>query len=205
MTCPTLARVPESDLGSWRPLSLQSLVDTFAPAPFRWWVSGGHALELHLARSWRAHGDTDVGIARNDLDAVYPLLAPWDPHIASAGHLAPWRGDQLSVDQHQNNVWFRRSAAGPWILDVTISEASDSHWIYRRDPAVQVPWDLAVLHHSDGIPYLAPELQLLYKSKHPRPKDDIDAAEVIPHLDERQRAFLKRSLGSAHPWQRLLA
>lgn len=38
---------------------------------------------------------------------------------------------------------------------------------------------MAVLRSAAGIPYLAPELQLLYKSKGLRPKDDVDAAEVI--------------------------
>lgn len=71
-----VGEVPEPDLASWRPLSFERLVDAFAPAPFRWWASGGHALEPHLARSWRARDDTNVGIARNDLDAVYPLLLP---------------------------------------------------------------------------------------------------------------------------------
>ena len=56
---------------------------------------------------------------------------------------------------------------------------------------------------SEGVPYLAPELQLLFKSKVPRPKDDIDAAEVIPALDVTQRTFLARRLEPDHPWQQL--
>ena len=47
------------------------------------------------------------------------------------------------------------------MLDVTIGEGSDENWICRRDPSVVVPWDLAVLRSSEGVPYLAPELQLL--------------------------------------------
>lgn len=57
---------------------------------------------------------------------------------------------------------------------------------------------------AEGIPYLAPELQLLYKSTGLRSKDDVDAAEVIPSLDARQRDLLSRLLESAHPWQRRL-
>jgi hypothetical protein len=37
-----------------------------------------------------------------------------------------------------------------------------------------------------------------------RPKDDVDAAEVIPHLDDRQRELLARLLGPDHAWRRLL-
>lgn len=180
-------------------------MDTFSPAPFRWWVTGGHALELHLGRSWRTHEDTDIGVVREELPAVYPLLSQWDAHIAAAGQLAPWRGESLRSDRHQTNLWCRLSASGPWVLDVTIGEGSDTAWIYRRDSSVQVPWEQAVLHSADGVPYLAPELQLLYKSQGVRPKDNADAAEVIPGLDGRQRDLLVRSLGRSHPWQRLLA
>ena len=102
-------------------------------------------------------------------------------------------------------MWCRLNADGPWVLDVTISEGSDDNWIYRRDPTIHVPWDMAVLRTAEGIPYLAPELQLLYKSKGMRSKDDIDAAEVIPSLDARRRELLSRLLDSNHPWQRRLA
>lgn len=194
-----------SALGPWEPLGLESVVETFASAPFRWWVSGGNALDLHLGRTWRDHDDTDVGVVRSDLRALHTLLSHWDLHVAAVGQLTLWRGEPLEVARHQNNVWCRLTPVGPWILDVTVGEGPDENWIYRRDPSVQVPWGVAVLRTADGIPYLAPELQLLYKSKGLRPKDEVDAAEVIPCLDARQRGRLSRLLESNHPWQRRLA
>jgi hypothetical protein len=50
-----------------------------------------------------------------------------------------------------------------------------------------------------------PELQLLFKRKGPRSKDDIDAAEVIPSLDARQRGLLSRLLESNDAWLHQLA
>src|SRR5262245_10805691 len=82
-----------SELGPWEPLELDSVVEVFAPAAFCWWISGGHALDLHLKRSWRSHDDTDVGVLRRDLGSVYSLLSDWDPHVAAAGHLTPWHGE----------------------------------------------------------------------------------------------------------------
>lgn len=161
----------------------------------------GNALDLDCGRTWRCHEDTDVGIPRHDLSAFHELFAHWDLHVAADGHLTPWRGQLLLGARHQNNVWCRRAPDGPWELDVTISDGSEQHWIYRRDPSLHVPWDHAVLHTASGIPYLAPELQLLYKSKGPRPKDDIDAAEVIPTLETHQREVLSAHLRPTHPWQ----
>ncbi len=194
-----------SEFGPWEPLELASVVEAFAPARFRWWISGGHALDLHLGRTWRYHEDTDVGVVRRDLGALHSLLSDWDLHVAAAGHLTPWHGEPLDAGRHQNNVWCRRAPGRPWALDVTIGEGSNDSWTYRRDPSVQVPWPLAVLHTTDGVPYLSPELQLLYKSKGRRPKDDVDAAEVVPDLDDRQRELLSRLLEPDHAWQRLLA
>lgn len=200
----TVTAMSAQELGPWEPLTVESVVATFASASFRWWISGGHALDLHLQRSWRDHEDTDVGVLRRDLPTVYALLCHWDVQVAAAGQLTPWRGEPLDADQHQNNVWCRLTAAGPWVLDTTINEGSGEHWIYRRDHSVQLAWNLAVLHTADGIPYLAPELQLLYKSKGLRPKDNVDAAAVIPTLDARQHDFLAGLLAPDHPWRRLL-
>lgn len=196
--------MPPSDLGPWKPLELESVVEIFTRAPFRWWISGGRALDLHLGRTWRDHADTDVGVERRELRSAHALLSHWDLHVAAAGQLRKWLGEPLIRVQHENNVWCRATADGPWLIDVTISEGSDEGWIYRRDPSVMVPWDVAVLRTTSGIPYLAPELQLLHKSREPRPKDEIDAAEVTAHLDSGRRKVLARLLEPDHPWQPLL-
>lgn len=60
-----------------------------------------------------------------------------------------------------------------------------------------------MLTTADGLPYLAPELQLLYKSNDVRPKDDADAAIVIGLLDPERRGWLAAHLPAGHPWARL--
>ena len=187
------------DLGRWEPLNLADTIDLFANAQLRWWISGGLALELHVGRSWRDHEDTDVGVVRRDVAAVRFVLEGWDVHVAASGRLSPWAGEDLNGTLHQNNLWCRSRPDGPWELDVTIGEGDDKAWIYRRDPRVSREWADAVLRTPDGVPYLAPELQLLFKSKSPRAKDDLDAREVIPELDEARRSRLRRLLAREHP------
>ena len=193
-----------SDLGTWAPLEIDAVVEIFSPARFRWWISGGRALELHLGRSWRDHDDIDVGVLRCELDSVHSLLAGWDLQVAAEGRLTPWSGELLDASLHQNGLWCRARPGGPWVLDMVVNEGSESGWIFRRDPSVQQSWDHAVLWTADGVPYLAPELQLLFKSKDPRPKDDVDAAQVIPALGHRHRRQLGRLLAPDHPWRHLL-
>jgi lincosamide nucleotidyltransferase A/C/D/E len=54
------------------------------------------------------------------------------------------------------------------------------------------------------VPYLAPDLQLLFKSKDLRPKDGVDAAEVIPSLGGGGLALLRAQLPPDHPWNPLV-
>ena len=188
------------ELGPWAPLSVDAVVDRFAGAPFRWWMSGGRALALHLGRTWRDHDDTDVGILRTDVAAAVARLGGWDVQVAAAGRLTPWTDRPLTAERHENNVWCRPGPDAPWALDLTLNDGDESAWVSRRDPSITRPWAATILRSEGGVPYLAPELQLLFKAKGHRPKDDLDAATVIPALDPDRRRWLAEHLDAGHPW-----
>jgi hypothetical protein len=46
----------------------------------------------------------------------------------------------------------------------------------------------------EGIRFLAPEIQLFYKAKAPRPKDWLDFTMVLPSLTCDQRAWLRDAI-----------
>ncbi len=192
------------DLGPWRPLGLSETVELFHAAPFRWWISGGNALDLHLRRSWRAHEDTDVGILRRDTGRLDRVLIGWDIHVAAAGSLSAWDGRPLEAARNENNLWCRPTPESAWALDVTVGDGDEHEWVYRRDSSVRRTWSQAVLIDENGVPYLAPEIQLLFKSKNLRPKDQIDASIVIPELAPERRFWLAAHLDSDHEWQALV-
>lgn len=188
----------------WAPLPVSEVVAVFSGAPFRWFIAGGHALEMAVGRVWRPHGDVDVGVPRSEVRAVHAHLEGWDLHVAAAGTLTPWSGRPLDEAMQENNVWARRSPEGPWEFDITVGGGDRDAWWSRRDPSIRVPWP-AALEHRDGIPFLAPHLQLLMKSKDVREKDDVDARVVIRTLDVSRRRSLSQWLPDDHPWQELLA
>lgn len=73
---------------------------------------------------------------------------------------------------------------------------------FRRDPRITLELDRVGLVR-DGIPYLAPEIPLLYKSKEPRERDEADLAAVLGELPEARRVWLAGALrlhDPAHPW-----
>ncbi len=195
----------DRDYGPWTPATTPELVDVFAGARFRWWITGGVALELHTGRSWRAHADADVGICRVDAPALHDLLSDMHPYVAADGRLRPWDGGPLSGAHSENNLWVKREEGGAWWLDVAVGDGDEREWRYRRDPGVRRDWDDAVLHSADAVPYLAPEIQLLFKSKGLRAKDDLDAETVIPLLAPERRRWLRDHLPADHPWLGILA
>lgn len=85
-----------------------------------------------------------------------------------------------------------------------IDESGDGDWISRRDPGIRRPLAGIGRTSSDGIPYLVPEIQLFYKAKNPRPKDETDFTAVLPFLATAQRRWLSDALARTfgeHPWQ----
>lgn len=80
--------------------------------------------------------------------------------------------------------------------------------MYRRDPGVRLPLVRALKRGPAGLTVLAPEIVLLYKSKAPRPADELDFRAARPLLDAEARAWLRAALlraGPAHPWAAALA
>ena len=191
-------------LGRWGPLSIPQLIRLLAPARFPWWVGGGHALDLFLGHPTRPHDDLDVEVLRRDQHAAKRLLAGWDLHIAAGGRLRPWP-DHERLAAGANSVWCRPAPGVPWCLQLLLADSDNGNWVFRRNPAIVQPLEAIGLHTADGVPYLAPSVQLLFKAKNPRPKDIADFNAVLPELSTADRAWLASALTATHPGHPWLA
>ncbi len=192
----------DDDLGSWAPLSLSELTEGFKPADFPWWVAGGNALDLFLGKTTRFHEDTDIEILRIDQLKLRQLLGAWDLRIAQDGKLRPWADGEYLPDG-DGSIWCRRYPGSEWILQVLFGESGDGHWEFRRNRNVSLPLEALGRRTLDGIPYLAPAVQLLFKAQDTRPKDHADFEAVVPHLEPPDRAWLISALAATdarHPW-----
>jgi aminoglycoside-2''-adenylyltransferase len=200
-------------LGIWQPWSPHEVARFFAPLAAPWWIAGGWAIDLFLGRQTRAHEDIDVQVLRRDQHAVRALFSAWDVQAAlppprdEAWPFRPWHlGDVL--DESIHDIWCRAAPTQPWTLQLMIADTRDERWICRRTPRiVRSVADLGGVT-ADGIPYLAPEIQILYKAKGCRPKDEADFMRTLPMLDRERRQWLQNALTTAHPhhpWLDLLA
>lgn len=85
-----------------------------------------------------------------------------------------------------------------------LDESSDGLWHSRRHRSVTRPLSELGVFDGAGVWYLAAEVQLFYKAKAPRLKDEADFAAALPHLNDRQREWLRTAIltayGENNPW-----
>jgi hypothetical protein len=73
-------------------------------------------------------------------------------------------------------------------------------WVCRRDESIRRPTVGLIERDPAGIPFLAPEVVLLFKANHTaRDKDDADLARALPLLDADRRRWLADALRIVHP------
>ena len=190
----------------WQASDLGEVIADLGARPWVWWLAGGRALDLFLGRSGRPHADLDIAVPRRDIGEFLRRLAGWDIHEAHGGTLVPLEcgtAPRLNV----NSLWCRRRGATHWSFEVLLDEVRGDTWMYRRDPRITRPMRDTVMRSTQDVPFLAPEIQLLYKSKDTRDRDRIDFANVRPHLDASAIHWLKNALeltAPSHEWLALL-
>lgn len=176
----------------WKPLPPHQLATWLRTFPGRWWIAGGWALDLYLGHPTRLHDDTDVLILRRDVQHIHHAFPDWIIMAADPpGTLRPWHEDQLLPD-HVHDIWCRRAESETWEFQFMVIDSRDDRWFFRRDHRISgFLTDLG--DRRDGIPILAPEVQLLYKttSQQKREKDSADVHRVLPYLTDKRRTWLR--------------
>ncbi|MBJ7608812.1 MAG: amino acid transporter [Candidatus Dormibacteraeota bacterium] len=187
--------------GRWRAMLPAQVGKLFAGCGFPWWIGGGWAVEAAGGRQ-RAHEDTDVVVLRRDLAEVRRQLGDYHLWQARDGFIKPLaRADAIGEEISQ--LWLRRNASSPWELDLLLTPTDGDDWLYRRENSVRRPVGSIGFLGVDGLPYLRPEIVLLFKAKLHRGKDQADFDALLPQLSAEAREFLAASLHTTlpeHPW-----
>lgn len=185
----------------WRQTSPQELAAWFAGVDVTWGIAGGWALDLWQGNVSREHSDIEIACFRADLPRLLPKLSGFEIAIAKNKRLTPWMPDS-GLPEDSFSLWLRRGGEILWDFEIVAETERDGSWVYRREPSVQRPISSAFLITARGLPIIAPEIQLLYKCKEPRPKDVNDLRHFIPLLDTKARDWLRASVAVAHPASR---
>lgn len=193
----------------WDPLPLPETAALLAGVRVPWWIAGGHAIALAVGHRFREHSDTDVLLLRRDQHVIQEALPDCDWQWWAAdppGTLRPWSpGETLPAGVH--DIWCRPDPEGPWRLQFMPDEADGEEWVCRRDARIRLPLTRLGRRSAEGFPYQTPEVQLFYKAKGRRPRDEEDFAAALPVLNPEQRRWLSDALALVHgdhPWQERL-
>jgi hypothetical protein len=182
----------------WRPARPTEVLEWLAPLSVPWWIAGGWALDLFLGQETRPHGDIDIGVFRGDALRACAMLADWDFFEAHAGAVTPLALN-TAPREAVNSLWSRRQGEREWKFELMLDDGDSGRWIFRRNREISRPLETAIRRTTSGIPFLAPEIQLLYKSKGVRPIDQTDFQGVVGRLDEEALAWLRSSLTRVSP------
>jgi hypothetical protein len=164
-----------------------------------WCVTAGWAVDLFVGRETREHEDLEIAIPAAAWPLVRRQLSTLDFVVAGAGRL--WPLDSATLDAHFQ-TW-GRDASGVFRLDVFRDPHDGDTWICRRDARLTRPYSALIRKTPDGIPFMAPEVVLLFKAKHDRDKDRADLGVCLPLMSAAETAWLADAIEmvySGHPW-----
>ncbi len=183
---------------AWRPEQIARLL---AGVPVPWYVASGWAIDLFRGAQTREHEDLEIAAPAGPATfaPVRRALAGYDFEVVGAGRRWPIDSPAFDV-MHQ--TWVSEPVTGVYRLDIFREPHDGDSWICRRDESIRLPYDQIISRTPAGIPYLVPEIVLLFKAKHARPKDEADLRGTLPLLDPAARDWLGWALRRVHPGHR---
>ena len=199
-----------------------------------WAVCGGHAIDLFIGRQTRDHQDVDVAVFWDQRERLlnYLLTGGFRIFEPENGLLREVTGAEDNF-RRNDNLWCiagdspaykierdhanfyrittrRRHQDTLDFIEFLFNRRNGDQFIYKRDKSIT--HESAILRSGAGMPYLAPELVLLYKSVFIRSAESRDPADIdrvsrcrhdfaaaAPLLDERRKCWLEHALRISYP------
>lgn len=180
--------------------------------PKPWFFAGGWAIDLFLGRRRRFHKDVDIAVFRSDQTELWRVLRDRNPRKLNNGEFQAWRsGESLAPSEFQvfSKSWSKDELEWEFLLE----GGSPERWVFRRNPKIWLPAENAYKQTSDGTPFLAPEIVLLFKAKFVaaadsgnsfteelgRRNDEEDFHDAMEAMDSSSRDWLESAIKLAYP------
>ncbi|WP_084510313.1 hypothetical protein [Nocardia lijiangensis] len=179
----------------WQAWTPAEAAERLSSTPPCWYVAAGWALDLFVGGLGRDHSDLEIGVPRARFAEMVDAFPGYEWDVVGDGHA--WPFPEEADNQHQ--TWLREPATGLYRLDVFREPHRSDRWVCRRDASITLPYDELILRTADGIPYVIPEVVLLFKAKARRAKDETDFLHALPAMDQSRRSRLSGWLSRVHP------
>ncbi|MCE3032313.1 nucleotidyltransferase domain-containing protein [Streptomyces sp. CMSTAAHL-2] len=179
---------------AWRP---EQVAERLNGVNVPWCVAAGWALDLFRGEQTRDHGDLELAVPAAGFAEIRDRFPEYAFDAVGSGKIWADAGAEELAATHQ--TWLRDPVSGQFLWDVFREPHDGGTWICRRDQSLRLPYDTIIERTADGIPYLIPELVLLFKAKAIRPKDQADFEGILPLLSQARRDALGGWLARVHP------
>ena len=173
-------------------MKVKNIMDKFG---FPWFIAGGWAIDLFLDRETRTHDDIEIGIYREHQMKLQKYFEKRKKYYINNKSLigkhtkVEWNKEYLRLPIHELYIEYN-----DFEIEVLLNERDEANWIYRRNEKIKHNEQTVILNTKDGIPYLCPEIVLLYKTKEIREKDIQDIKNASTKMNDSQIKWLIDSI-----------
>jgi hypothetical protein len=192
---------------AWDPFDLDAGRAFFEGFDRPWWLVGGWALEAFTGAP-REHEDLDVSMLACDVPRFREFIGDrWHLWTITNGALLPLNHRWPDLPEPDCQVWVRRDAASPWLIDIPLTPDVEGRWQNKKLREQVLDLEDVTWVGADGVRALNPEIVLMFKARLDRLKDRRDRDRALPLLNDDQRAWLRESIERLfpdHPWLELL-
>ena len=171
-----------------------------------WYIAGGWAIDLFLDKVTRKHKDIEIAIFRKHQKELYDYLNDWVLYkaIPRQVKLERWKKNEwLSLPIHEIHAFSKNRRLKPINFEILLNESNYQNWLFRRNLNILRPISKVGKVGYYGIPYLSPEIVLLYKAKEFNNLDFNDFVRSLDFLTNEELIWLNASIKEcypSHPW-----
>jgi len=184
-------------------------------------VCGGHAIDLFLGRKTRPHKDLDVSIYWEDRDKIvqYMLNESWDLYEPCGGGYLHKINNVEDQKRLRSNIWCVKPENRHYkftehekdmfavefddseqieldYIEILFNTRTEKDFLFERNHETKIGLDNAIIN-INGIPFLSPELVLLYKSTRlEEHNNQLDFENASKKLNKEQLSWLKNAMNN---------
>ena len=193
-------------------------------------ICGGHAIDLFIGRKTRPHKDLDLAVFWEDRNKIVQFMINkgWNVYEPCGNEILHKINDINDQKQVKTNIWcvkpdnlhyefiekdknmfsviFDNSEQIELdFIEFLFNNRFEGNFLYSKNNDIKIDINFCILY-SENIPFLTPELVLLYKSKAFEiiMENQMDFDNALPYLNEKQRVWLKNALiimfPNGHKW-----